>query len=170
MSRVKSVTYSIVVNGKQCGGIVLSRRLRHGDPLSPYLFLLCAEGLSSLLKSTVHEGSIQGVVASRNDPRISHLFFKNDSLLFYRARSSDCHKVLEILQNYEKASGQVINIGKSGIMLSANTSCLDKNTSMNILNVHGSMIRDNYLELPLLLGRSKEKEFRAIKERIWSCI
>ena len=118
-----------------------------------------------------NEGFIQGVVASRNDPRISHLFFVDDSLLFCRAESSDYRKVMEILKTYEKASGQVINIAKSGILFSASTSMADKNTMMDILNVHKSMRWDNYLGLPLLIGRSKRIEFRTIKERIWvSCL
>ena len=64
MSCVESVTYSVMINGKKCGNIVLSKGLRQGDPLSPYLFLLCAEGLSSLLRKVVHGGSIEGVAAA----------------------------------------------------------------------------------------------------------
>ena len=58
MSCVRTVSYSIVLNGKQCGSIVPSRELRQGDPLSPYLFLLCAEGLISLFKQAQRERTV----------------------------------------------------------------------------------------------------------------
>ena len=50
MQCVTSVTYAIKINGSPMGHIVPSRRIRQEDPLSPYLFLLCAEGLSDLIK------------------------------------------------------------------------------------------------------------------------
>ena len=53
MQCVSSVTYSIKNNGILRGNIVPSRGIRQGNPLSHYLFLLCAEGLSSLIKSLV---------------------------------------------------------------------------------------------------------------------
>ena len=56
MEYVRSVSYSMVVNGKQCGNIVPSRRLRQRDPLSPFLFLLCVKGLSCKLRMAVEEG------------------------------------------------------------------------------------------------------------------
>ena len=79
---IRSVTYSILVNGEPQGHIVPTRGIRQGDPLSPYLFLLCSEGLNGLIQQAVTEGNIQGVSLCKNGPKISHLFFADDSLLF----------------------------------------------------------------------------------------
>ena len=53
--------FSVRINGKAYGNIIPSRGLRQGDPLSPYLFLLCAEGFTSLLSKAEAEGRLHGV-------------------------------------------------------------------------------------------------------------
>jgi len=47
---VEFVNYNILINGDGVGSILLGRGLRQGGPLSIYLFILCMQGLSLLLK------------------------------------------------------------------------------------------------------------------------
>lgn len=75
MTCVRSVSYAIVINGRTVGDIKPRRGLRQGDPLSPYLFLICAEALSSLLQQAEQRGSITGVPMSKHGPSVSHFFF-----------------------------------------------------------------------------------------------
>lgn len=89
MTCVKSATFSVLVNGMLYDQITPTRGLRQGDPLSPYLFLLCAEGLSSLLKKAEVERRITGVPIAWRGFKLSHLLFVDDSLLFYRANSEE---------------------------------------------------------------------------------
>lgn len=82
------------------------RGLRQGDPLSPYLFLICGEGFSSLLKVVKTNKSITGVRIARHAPLISHLFFADDNILFFQANNQEVGKVKEIIEIYEREAGQ----------------------------------------------------------------
>ena len=74
-SCMSTISYSILLNGQPMGNIKPTRGLRQGDPLSPYLFLLCAMGLQGLIKKAETNDDIRGVSICRNGPRVSHLFF-----------------------------------------------------------------------------------------------
>lgn len=95
-------SYCIKVNGEYSNRIIPQRGLRQGDPLSPYLFILCAEGFSALLQRAQKEGKIEGIRVCRAAPRINHLFFANDSLVLMRACSGDAQELRRILLVYEK--------------------------------------------------------------------
>ena len=96
MGCVTTPSFSVLINGKPFGNIHSTRGIRQGDHLSPYLFLLCAEGFTSLLAKAKVEGHIKGVSICRSAPKISNLMFANDSLLFCRATNSDVAVINEV--------------------------------------------------------------------------
>ena len=101
------------INGRPRGDICPLRGLKQGDPLFPYLFLICAKGLSALLKKLVHDGFMDGVTICRGAPTLSHLFFTGDSLIFCKATLSDCDSSQRVLKVYEDASSQQLNKAKT---------------------------------------------------------
>lgn len=75
MKCINSLSYSILINGEPNDRIIPTRSLRQGDPLSPYLFILCVEPLSSLLQQVERFGDLTGIPIARGRLRLSHLFF-----------------------------------------------------------------------------------------------
>lgn len=76
-----------------------------GDPLNPFLFLLCSEGLSALMRLAMKEGLIKGAKASRKGPGISHLLFADDCILCDEATNKGARLLKGILKEYEECSG-----------------------------------------------------------------
>jgi ribonuclease HI len=141
--------------------------LRQGDPLSPYLFLQCAEGFHSLLKKAESNGDIQGVSLCRGGPKITHLFFADDSLLFAKATTTACEKIQSMLGQYEKSSGQQVNRDKTTIFFSKAVPIPTQNAIKESLNVPVIRQYEKYLGLPSLIGRKRAESFTQIKERVW---
>lgn len=117
---VRTMTYSILINGES-QGMINPTGIRQGDPLSPFLFLLCMEGLHGLIQHAAMMGEIKGFSLCRQGPKLTHLLFANDSLLFCRSTPEECGKVLGILNQYEAASGQRVNKNKATIFFNTFT-------------------------------------------------
>ena len=78
MNCVETVRFSVRVNGHLSNAFSPSRGIRQGDPMSPYLFLLCAEGFSSMLKFSGPNFLAKGVRVGIHAPWVSHLLFADD--------------------------------------------------------------------------------------------
>ena len=75
---VTTASYSFNVNGQKVGYLKPSKGIRQGDLLSPYQFLICAEGLSNLMHQRIKNKVIIGVKVERGCPTLSHLLFADD--------------------------------------------------------------------------------------------
>ena len=166
MNCISSVSYSVIINGEACGNITPTRGIRQGDPLSPYLFLFCAEGLSALIHKATRDKQISGISIGRGCPFLTHLFFADDSLLFCKASVQECQKLVDILNCYEAASGQKINTDKSSVFFSPNTPQGRKDFILNILGPMQDSRHNKYLGLPSIIGKSKTQVFAEVKERV----
>ena len=165
---VSTVTYSILINGEPKSFIRPSRGLRQGDPLSPFLFLFCAEGLNALLCKESEDKEIRGLSLCRQGPRITHLFFADGCLLFCRSNVADCPKIQLLLDWYEAALGQQVNKAKTILFFNRNTSAEVQQEIKDLLGVPAIKHYDKYLILPSFVGRQKKACFNQIKERIWN--
>ena len=165
MECVTSVTYSVNINGEKVGFIKPTRGLRQGDPLSPFLFLICAEGLSSLIRQANLQGLLSGMRVARGAPRLSHLFFADDSLILCKANGEEACKLRRILEVYKEASGQLINMEKSSLMFSGNVSHRQINGVMRELQGMRRVVQSKYLGLPLVIGRSKRQVLDFIRQK-----
>ena len=150
---VTSVSYLVLVNNSKVGPIVLSRGLRRGCPLSPYLFILCVEGLSSLIRRHLDYGNLHGVKICWGAPIISHMLFAYDSYFFFRADIEEARAMMNIFATYEATLGQSINYGKSGIFFSKNVNSLLKETISVVLGVSNPLYIGRYLGMPSLVGK-----------------
>ena len=120
-----------------------------------------------MIQKAANIGDIQGVSICRNGPKLTHLFFADDSLLFCRVTTQECHKVLEILSSYERVLGQKLNRDKTSLFFSKSTPLEMQNQIMNALGISTLRQYKEYLGLPALVGRNKKASFDHLKQRVW---
>ncbi|KAA3484426.1 reverse transcriptase [Gossypium australe] len=117
---ISPVQYSILSYGEEGSSFRSTMGLRQGDPLSPYLFLFCGEGLPALMRLAGQENRIRGAKVSQEAPSITHLMFADDCILFGDVSNRGINVLKEILKEYEVCSEQCVNFEKSTVFFSSN--------------------------------------------------
>ena len=107
--------------------------------LSPYLFIIGAEGLSTLIKQSEQRGELHGNKVCRKALKIIHLLFTDDNMLFFRAEERECRAMHKILTEYERESGEATDFQKSSIFFSRNVSPNSRDLVTSILGVQSHL-------------------------------
>ncbi|XP_074266827.1 uncharacterized protein LOC141590115 [Silene latifolia] len=167
---ISTVTYNIIINGEPSSTFKPSCGLRQGDPLSPYLFIMCMEILSCQLRTAEKSNAINGLKISQYAPPISHLFYVGDAFICCKATPSAFENLRDLLRCFELASGQMINLDKSFIKFSPNAPPDFRTHMASILKMRTSVCFGNYLGVPVDIPSKKSLLFQPLVDRLTSRI
>ena len=166
MSCVSSVSTSIMVNGEALDPIYPSRGIRQGDPLSPYLFILCMDFLGQLIEEKCSLKEWQPVRASQGGPAFSHLLFANDLVLFAKVDYANGVAIREVLDVFCGVSGQTISEAKSRVFFSPNVDDATKGTLCDVLGFVSTSNLGKYLGIPIKHPGSSSQDYNFVLNRV----
>lgn len=117
---VSTAKFSLLINGSPYGFFAAQRGLRQGDPMSPALFTFITEILSRLLHREEQAGHLSGVKVSRTSPRVSHLLYADDLIIYCKATRAEAACVAHCLKTFCDWTGQAVSHHKSSVHFSRN--------------------------------------------------
>ena len=165
MNMITSTRFHILWNGSPLPEVVPSRGSRQGDPLSPYLFILCMERLSIKLNEAVRDKVIHPI-SFKGRVRLSHLFFADDIFLFTKANVQDCKNLGGILLDFCELSGQLMSISKSKVWFYPGTPRHTKDQLVGILGLPTTDCIGTYLETPIFTSRRTANSYQYLVDNI----
>ena len=168
MECVTSVQYTLLVNGSRSKSFKPCKGLRQGDPLSPYLFLMCANVLSLSLQKAEYDKLINGVKVGRSGCIFTHLLFADDSLFFFKKDNKSVANLKKILNWYCKISGQDINFGKSNLYCSPNMPLSEQEDLARQLHVNLVQHPSKYLGINFKLRGNRVADFQFLVDKLQS--
>ena len=165
MNMLSSTKYHILWNRTPLPKVAPSRGLRQGNPLLPYLFILCLERFLIQLEEAVQDKIIHPV-KFRERVQLSHLFFANDIFLFTKAKTRDCRNLRNILQTFCDFSGQVISVSKLKLWFSPSTPQHVKDQVARIFGIPTIDRIGTYLGTPIFTSRHTAQSYQYLVDKI----
>ena len=98
----------IIQNDFMSDSLKLKRGCRQGDPVSPYVFILCAEILGKMLRTNKN---VKGININGNDFLLSQ--YADDTQIFLDGTEQSLREALSVLDRFYAISGLKINIEKT---------------------------------------------------------
>ena len=157
---------SVLVNGSPTDEFPIERGLRQGDPLSPFLFLLAAEGFNVLMNALVGAQIFRGYGIGRaNEVRITHLQFADDTLIIGEKSWLNVRSMRAVLLLFAEISGLKVNFHKS-MLTGVNVSVSWLTEAALVMNCQKGSLPFNYLGLPIGGDSRKLSFWKPVLDRI----
>nr|KAJ0187389.1 hypothetical protein LSAT_V11C900461260 [Lactuca sativa] len=159
-----SARISVLINGAATKEFRMEWGVRQGDPLSPFLFILAAEGLHVAPESARENGVYSGVQLPRCGPSISHLQYADDVIFLGSWSLENTKNLIRILRCYELASGLNVNMSKSKIYGLGVQSC-ELELVVCSFNCSIGSFPITYLGLPVGVSMVRETHWKPLIEK-----
>jgi len=166
MNLITSPSFSVLLNGSPSIPFRPTRGIRQGDPLSPFIFVLMAEGLSRLLKSVVSSQAMKGLSLHGRAPQ-THQQFVDDTMLFGHPSSKEASALKSLLSLFSDASGTSINAAKSQLFFFSTPPSTQRHIA-RILGYPISHLPSKYLGAPLSNSAIKHASWRLLLDKLES--
>lgn len=125
-----------------------------------------ANALSTLMNKAIRDQTIKGIKLTSTCPTLSHLLFADDAIFFLKGTITETQNLANILHQYYFASGQAINLNKSGIFFGKGCPQLLKSNLSAELRVPIMEKTGSYLGIPSDWGYTKKQMFSSILGRV----
>lgn len=166
MHCVTSAKTNVLWNGNRSEFFSPERGIRQGDPMSPYLFVLCMDKLTHLIAEEVENGQWIPLKAGRSGPPVSHLMFADDLLLFGKATESQMNSVVNTLNRFSDISGQMVSLEKTSILFSKNVDTATRRRLVHLSGFKETRSLGKYLGVPLIGRAPKRRDFDYLMNKV----
>lgn len=166
MSCISTSSIQVLVNGRTTEAFYPSRGIRQGDPISPYIFIMCIERLSKTIHQAISDKLWTPIKISARGPSLSYLFFADDLTLFARADFKNCSVITDILQKFWIDSDQKVNCAKSRILFSKNCSTSTKASCTSLLGIVEKHSFGKYLGFPIFHNYPTNRDFQYLVDTV----
>ena len=168
MECITTTSFSISINGSLEGYFYGKSGIRQGDPLSPYIFVICMEILSSMLNNlqTVHGFHFH---PGCDKLKLNHLCFADDLFIFCKGDLDSVKSIMSILNEFHSLSGLKINCAKSD-MFCAGIDVAAKTAMLNCLGFKEGRFPMRYLGIPFISRKLQKANYAPLLDRLNSKI
>lgn len=153
-------------NGEALEMFKSTKDIRQGDPLSPYLFVLCLERLFRLVDRAVSSHSWRPIKVSRGWPKIYHHAFADDLILFAEASVHQATVIQQVLYRFCVSSRQKVNHEKTQVFFSKKFHWDRRKEISRTLGFSSTDDLGKYLGIPILHKRVTKSNFQFVVDKV----